>query len=132
MSEQDDMEAKDAVISKLSEYERRFTEIMNMVADKPPQGDEKLRAQELLKELKASLKADLKDLDARRDELNHYEKAFLDPALREASADMKTAVNTVPDGRWHSDLYGARMDITHLLRQLDPSPDPDESQGEQS
>jgi hypothetical protein len=110
---------RDAAIATLQSFADKFTGIMDLIGDSNGlTGDKKTQAQELLRELKDGLKAETKELHRRRDKLNKYEKAFVEPALREADADIMTAVNTTPNQKWRTDLYGARMDVTHLLDQL--------------
>lgn len=111
---------KQAVIDQLWEYERKFTAIMELIGDKRQlRGEEKTQAQQMLRELKDSLESDCKELHRNREQLNQYESAYLEPALREAKADIMIRVNTIPNNNWHSNLYGACIDITHMLHQLE-------------
>jgi hypothetical protein len=113
----------EAAIAVLKSYDERFAAILDMIGDHNRLiGEQKGEAQQLLKALKESLKADNKEYYRNRDSLNKYERAFVEPALRKAAANIMSAWNAVPDGRKHSDLSGARMDITHLLFDLERLP----------
>jgi len=112
-----------AAIAILKSYNERFTAIIDMIdSNNRLIGEQKDEAQQLLKALKESLKTDCKEYDRNRDNLNKYESAFVAPALRQASANIMSAWNAVPDQKMHSDLYGARIDITHALHDLEKLP----------
>lgn len=113
-------EQRQAAIEHLQKYDRQFTAILDMLSNKPQlHGGEKSQAQEMLRELKDSLEADCKELHRRADELNKYERAYVEPALRQAKAELSVRVNLIPNSEWHSNLYGARFNITPLLHQLE-------------
>jgi hypothetical protein len=112
---------RQAAIEILQKYDRQFTEIIDLTGGKPKlTKPEKDRARELLRKLKDELKSDCKELYRRdqRDELNRIERTSLEPALRKAGANIATRVNSTPGREWSSDLYGARIDITWMLYNL--------------
>jgi hypothetical protein len=112
-------DGRQAAIAKLRQYDERFTAILNLIGDNNQLfGEQRQQAQDLLRDLKDSLEADCKDLHRRREQLNNYEWAYVDPALREANARISVRVNSIPGSEWHSNLYSARVDITYRLDQL--------------
>lgn len=112
---------REAAIDRLKYYEKLFTELMALVEGGSP-GDvlsDKADARRRLMELKDALKTETKFLERKGDLMNPFERHFLEPALRQAHADINTSASTSPGPKWHSDLYGARIDITHILHQLE-------------
>lgn len=108
------------VIDRLREYEKRFSEILDLIGDKLQLwGEDRTRPQQLLKDLKASLEKDCKDLRKRKAELNRYERDFLEPALRETEAEITVTTNSIPGGKWFANLSGARASIAYRLNQLE-------------
>jgi hypothetical protein len=115
---------KQAIIDRLQEYEADFSELLDMLQDLPLRGEVKSEAQEKMKALKERLKAEYKEGDTvrGREAMNHYEQAFLYPAIHQAYAGIHVAWNSVPSDKWHSELYSGRIDITHMLHQLSLEP----------
>lgn len=113
-------EEAEYVIDLLSEYENRFNEILNLIGDKQSfKREEKEHIQHLLKHLKEDLDEDCKEENRRQDEMTECERRFFYPAVRKTHANIRVRWNTDPiKSRWHSELYGARMDISHPLFQL--------------
>jgi hypothetical protein len=110
---------RDTAIAVLQSYSNKFTTILDMIgASNGLTGNAKHEAQELLRELKESLKVDCKLLDQSKGKLNKYDDCFVEPALRKCKANIQSPWNAVPNQKVHSDLYGARIDITHALHQL--------------
>jgi hypothetical protein len=110
---------KQGVINLLEYFERQFTDLMEFIDNKGQlRGAEKEDARSMLRDLKADLEKTCKDLHRREDELNHYERAFLEPALRKAKANLGISVGSIPGPKWGTQLYGARIDITFMLAQL--------------
>ena len=111
---------KQVAIEWLRKYDQMFAAIIDLIGDKRQlRGDVKTQAQEMLRQLKDGLETDCKELHRRADKLNQYEQAFVEPALRKAKANISIRVNTIPNGEWHSNLYAVRMDVSHLLHQLE-------------
>jgi hypothetical protein len=76
--------------------------------------------------LYASLKSDLKSETKRgatvrgSQSLNQFEFDYLMPALNEAICELRAPTNTNPiTSNWHSELYAAKIDLLHMLRQLE-------------
>lgn len=111
---------KQTVINRLEEYEVDFSELLDMLQDLPLRGEKKSEAHERMKALKEKLKAEYEEgyTVRGREAMNHYEKAFLYPAIHQAYAGIHVAWNSVPSDKWHSELYSGRIDITHMLHQL--------------
>ena len=110
-----------SVVARLEAYDRRFEELMAMLSGgQPLRGEEKARAQALLVSLKADLKAENRRMSTARGEgaLTPAERAYYAPAVLQCSTEIYVATNTTPDARWHGDLYGARINITHALHEL--------------
>lgn len=112
---------KQDVIDRLREYKRLFDKLLELVKDPPLRGAKKTEAQQKMKALKEKLKAEYKAGDTVRgqDAMNHYEKAFLRPAIHQAYAGIMVRCNTNPNRDWFSQLYSGRADITHMLHQLE-------------
>jgi hypothetical protein len=109
------------VIARLEAYNRRFGELLDMLTGRLPlTGDAKTLAQERLKVLKNDLGAEYKQMSTARGKaaLNQVERSYYYPTIHQTFVEIYVAVNTVPDAKWHSVLYGARINITHTLHQL--------------
>lgn len=121
MPDQDQLD-RQAAIEILKEYDRKFGAIIDLIHSKPALSPaEKERARDLLRELKEDFARDCKELTQRdrQGDLNRIERTSLEPALRKASANIVSRVNTTPDGKWATDLAGARYDITWTLHNLE-------------
>jgi len=113
---------RQAAIETLQKYNQQFSAIIVLTGDKPSLSKaEKEQAREMLRQLKDDLKRDCRELEIRdrKGELNHIERTCLEPALRKAEANIATRVNSTPGRLWSTDLYGARIDITWMLHQLE-------------
>lgn len=109
-----------AVVERLQEYDNKISEIYDLVGGKSRLvGAEKALAREALRSLKASLANECKTLYRGRHQLNHYESTYLEPAVSRAAARLTTRVNSNPGSEWHSSLYEARIEFTHMLFQLE-------------
>lgn len=105
-----------AVVEALRTFENRINEILERLEGKRSVSrDEKEQLQALLTTLKSDLKA-----AAKHSPSNQYEDAYFSPAVRSAAANLTIAVNSHPiDSKWYSCLYGVRIDINHMLSQLE-------------
>ena len=81
-------------------------------------GPDKIRAQELLRQLKGRLNDEYHRTSRDRALLNWTEQTSYAPAVHEASAGISVRVNSIPDQRWFDDLGGTRFDIEFYARQL--------------
>ncbi|MEX2375320.1 MAG: hypothetical protein WD942_07000 [Dehalococcoidia bacterium] len=104
------------VIARLQEFERRIDAITNRLDDKRSVSQQdKEYLQSLLKSLKSDIRA-----AARRAPTNHYEEAYLVPAVTNASAHLTIATNSHPTSSgWSDCLYEVRLDINHVLSQIE-------------
>lgn len=112
---------RQAAIDRLALYNELFGNLLSLLdtGGRPSSASQKEDARRLLRELKDQLKEEIGSLKKRRESLNRFERDFLEPALFETSADIKTRVNTAPGPAWYSDLYNARINIKHMLSQLE-------------
>lgn len=123
MAEAERTPEHEAAIAVLKSYDEKFTAIMDLIGESNGlTGQKKQEAQDLLRELKEGLKTDCKEYERQRDNLDKYESCFVEPALRKASANIMSSVSSIPNQKMHSDLYGARVDITHALHELNGLP----------
>jgi hypothetical protein len=108
------------VIHRLREYDNKFDAILNLIVDKNClERHEKEHAQKLLKNLKETLAKDRNE--ARRNDLTQAEEYFFCPAI--LNTNIRVRWNSDPiNSNWHSELYGARIDISHTLHQLEMPP----------
>jgi hypothetical protein len=112
---------KASVIERLEAYNRRFEELLALLAgDLPLRGAAKDRAQVLLKALKEDLGAEYREMSTIRGQatLTDIERSCYAPVVHQAFADIHVATNSTPNEKWHSELYGAQISITHMLHQL--------------
>ena len=111
-----------AVLEQLRSYSDRMTTIMDLIADKHSvTREEKEHLQELLTSLKSDLSADAKRGSTIRGEaeLNDIERAYLYPAVFQASADILVATNSHPiKSNWLSEMAGVKIHIDHFLHEL--------------
>lgn len=82
---------------------------------------EKLQAADRLVALKDRLEEEVKKMGtiAGREQLNPAERAFYDPAVRQAAVHLRIRRGSKPSPKWMSDLYNAHIDIAHMLDQLE-------------
>ena len=112
---------KQSVIDRLKAYKKQFDDLLALVENLPLQRKDKTKAQEMLKTLKGSLKNDYKVGATVRGQqrMTQVERQYFHPAVHEAYAEIHVRWNTVPNGQWFSELYGARINIAHMLHQLE-------------
>lgn len=106
------------VIDRLVAHRTRFDELLEFVDKDRFTLQEKAKGREMLKALKSTLEEDAKfgGLMRNRDKINRYEDKHYYHAVSKASAILKCKVNSDPiKGRWHSNLYESRIDITYSL-----------------
>lgn len=122
MTDSDDTRDARAVADALQRFLDRIDEIMDLIGEKKALSrDEKERAQELLRSLKADLKRAAHDgmVEKRRGNATYFERDFFQPAVWHASVNLRVAVNSHPlASNWYSALYGIRIDISHPLANL--------------
>jgi hypothetical protein len=83
-------------------------------------GSEKLRAQELLKDLKGGLKSEYKRTStvSGRAALNGVERDYYAPAVHEAFCELRMKTNSVPGAAWVGELMGAQLVLRFHAGQL--------------
>jgi len=120
-----DDEDKKSVIERLKFGRDKVQVIMDLVTDKKSfTPEEKEEAQRSLREFKEYLEAECKPSSTIRGEAERTrrEKSCYDPVVRKASADLRIKTNSDPR-TWHSELYCARDEFTHMLFDLEKSLD---------
>ena len=118
------MERRDC-IEELMEYVTDIEAIMSLVGQPHLGRAEKARARELLKTLKGKLSADCEAMRSAQSkaEMGAIARAFFQPAAHGTSAALGLIKgNTAPGCNWHGYLHSARLDIVHLLHQLEKQP----------
>jgi hypothetical protein len=112
---------KKSVIDRLEAYKKRFDELLAMFEGKLPlRGEAKERARELLKSLKADLEAEHKKMSTQRGEaeLTDIERSCYVSVIHQTFTDIHVTTNSIPNDKWVGSLYGARINLTHMLHEL--------------
>ena len=116
------MEAKlRACIGRLERRRNKILVIMELIGEKRGlTGEDKDRAQALLKVLKGKLRADYRfgNTAKGRAQMTETELHFYHPAVHEALTRIRVKTNSVPDPQWVSQLYEALMNVDHYLHEL--------------
>jgi hypothetical protein len=113
---------RQSVIERLRPVEKQFDDILELIGDsRVLRGDAKFSAQTKLRELKENLQVECKRMNTLRgqESLTPCEMAFYEPAMRKASAEISVRWNSLPGRQWHTNLYGARINISHALFELE-------------
>ena len=112
---------RQSVIDGLKAYKKQFDDLLALLENLPLQRNDKTKAQQMLKRLKDSLKNDYKAGDTIRGQqrMTEAKRQYFHPAVHEAYAEIQVRWNTVPNEQWRSELYGARINIAHMLHQLE-------------
>jgi len=115
------MTDRQSVIDRLRDLERRINEIIDLIGDRTLRGAEKQRAQELLRQLKDLFNAEHKRMSTARGEaaLSQIERTCYAPVIAEAKTRISVKTNSIPNHQWINDLHSARIDVTHMLHQLE-------------
>jgi hypothetical protein len=111
-----------AVITQLRDHRDRLQKLADLVSDGSAlTGPAKEQAQALMKAAKESLSEDYRRMATVSGQagLNATERAFLYPAVHEASTKIRVKWNSKPSSAWASDLYDAISDLDHFLHQLE-------------
>ena len=116
---------KQSVIIRLSEYLDQIDQLLAMLENLPLRRAQKNEAWQKMKALKEKLEAEFREGATARGQsaMNRYEKAFLHPAIHEAHTEINVHWNSIPDLKWHDELYSARMDVKYMLDKLDTPSD---------
>jgi hypothetical protein len=105
------------VIDQLQSFAADFQSIESLIVGDVLPREKKKQAQGQLKALKQRLADAVKWLQG--DDLTKHEEAFLLPALESAKAEISVAWTSDPiRSRWLANLYGARLNITSMLSQI--------------
>ena len=110
-----------SVIGRLEAFKVRFDALLELLQGPLPlQGQAKSHAQALLTGLKGDLGESYREMSSVRGEtaLNDTERAYYYHAIHQAFTDIHVATNSIPTEKWHSELYCARISITHAIHVL--------------
>jgi hypothetical protein len=110
-----------SVIERLEAYNQRFEELLAMLRGSLPlRGADKDKAQALYKSLKTDLEAEYRKMSTVRGQeaLTDVERSCYAPVIHQTFTELYSPTNAVPDAKLHGHLYGARINITHMLHQL--------------
>lgn len=109
------------IIDRLKSYKKQFDDLLTQLQGLPLLREDKAKVQQMLKTLKDSLKSDYVEgrTVRRQQRMTQAETQYFYPAVHEAYADIHVRWNTVPNEQWRSELYGAQINITHVLHQLE-------------
>lgn len=108
------------VIEQLESYRHDLQAIIDLMEGRGTSAADKSSAHLKFVALRARLKRDLKRLAGmkRRGELSDVKSAVLVPALREAGRLIYSHANLRSERTWHHQLYWAKIDIAHHLKEL--------------
>ena len=107
-----------SVIGRLEAFKVRFDVLLELLQGPlPPQGQAKSHAQTLLTSLKGDLGGVYRDMSSVRGEaaLNDTERAYYSSAIHQDFTDVQVATNSIPNEKWQSELYCARISIIHAI-----------------
>ena len=112
---------KQSVIDRLKAYKKQFDDLLAVLDKLPLQRKDRAKAQQMLKALKDSLRNDYKAGATIRGQqrMTQAERQYFHPAVQETYADIHVRWNTLPNEQWRSELYGAQINISHTLHQLE-------------
>ena len=112
---------KQSVIDRLTAYKKRFDDLLALLQNLPLERNDKTRAQQMLKTLKDSLENDYRAGDTNRGQqrMTEAERRYFHPTVHQAYAEIHVRWNTVPNDQWFSQVYGAQINITHMLHELE-------------
>jgi hypothetical protein len=107
-------------IKYLQEYSDKIDEITSLICNGRVIPGQKEKAQSLLKAFKESLQEDYhsRSILTGEKKMTRVEKSFFYPAIHEAFAIITIRYNSIPSGKWHSELYDAQYSIKYYLNDL--------------
>jgi hypothetical protein len=118
--------ARQTAIDRLKRHRDKFEKLMGLVENTAKQrlvGEKKQEARDRLVNIKVELKAEADELSRNHDGMSHFERCFLEPAMRQAYAELTIHAGTIPESTWHSNLSGALINIANVLHELNDLPD---------
>lgn len=113
--------SKESVIQRLEAYLKRFDDLLAMLQGTLPlRGEAKAEAQAVYKALKTDLGEEYKRMSTSRsrEALTETEQAYYQPVIHQTFVELYSPTNATPDGKLYGHLYGARINITHMLDQM--------------
>jgi chaperonin cofactor prefoldin len=120
MLQEDELDDARSCVASLEQIDADFDELRGMFKGKTLFNEDRRSAQQKLRLLKELLASEVKRLRTaeRNKRLTHIEDAYYYPAIQQTQAELSMPWNSIPDGKWNSELYGSQVSITHFLFQL--------------
>jgi len=112
---------KKACLKKLEAIEAELDALDELMGDKATLfGEEKSRAQEMLKKIKATLRAEYRrtSISTAKSKLSTAEMYHYRPAIHQADCAIRVKYNSIPNELWRSAIYDALIDIRHSISGL--------------
>ena len=112
---------KKACLKKLVAIKAQLETLEELMGEKTTlYGEEKKQAQELLKNLKATLRAEYRrtSTSSGKAALNTTEKYHYAPAIHETDCAIRVKYNSIPNEQWFSEIYDARTTIEWYISGL--------------
>lgn len=110
---------KKACLKKLEAIKAELDALDELMGDKATLfGEEKTRAQEMLKKIKATLRAEYRRTSSAKNKLNTVEEYHYSPTIHEADCAISVKYNSTPNAQWRSEIYDALIDIRHSISGL--------------
>lgn len=112
---------KKACLKKLEAIKAQLEALEELMGEKPVlYGEERKRAQELLKTLKGTLRAEYRrtHMPSARNLLNTTEEHHYGPAIQQADCAIRVKYNSIPNEQWFSEIYNARDTIEWFISGL--------------
>jgi hypothetical protein len=112
---------KASVIQRLEAYKLRIDEIMTLLEGTLPlRGEAREQAQSLLKSLKADLGDERERMSTVHGQaaLSDIERSHYASVIGKAYTEIQVTINSIPNDKWHNDLYRARFPMIQMLHDL--------------
>ena len=110
---------KKACLKKLEAIKAELDALDELMGDKAILfGEEKSRAQEMLKKIKATLRAEYRRTSSAKNKLNTAEEYHYGPTIHEVDCAIRVKYNSIPNAQWRSEIYDALIDIRHSISGL--------------
>lgn len=122
-AEQFDQQELRAVHAALNKFERRCSDLGQLLTRTPLSPLNRAEATAMYAALKEDLRAEAKlgTVDAARRACNRSEQCFYEKPIRKALIELRPATNSNPiTSRWAAAVWSARSEITYSLSRLEP------------
>lgn len=110
---------KKACLKKLEAIKTDLEALQDLMGDKPILfGEDKRHAQEMLKEIKGTLRAEYRRTSSGKSKLNPAEEYHYGPAIHETDCAIRVKHNSIPNAQWYTEIYDALINIRHSISGL--------------